>query len=418
MHADADRIYQVIFEYAGRIGREQDHDAILAAVAGMARDLAGAERCSIWLIHPETGELRTRIAHGAEEIRVQAGQGLVGQCVQTGEPSIVNSAASDPRFSGHVDKSTGYRTESILTVPMRGAEGKIIGACQVLNKPGGFSAADADLISFAASFSAQAIENQMLQHERESATRLKRELEIASEVQQRLLPRFPPTTDDLECAAICRPALVVGGDHYNYWSLPGGKLDITLGDVSGKGISAALLMASLQAWLHGLILRWPEDLPTLCSELNRIVHANSSADRYSTLFLAQWDPAMHTLHYVNAGQTAPILYRPRAHGADRVVRLEEGGVPIGLMAKASYRQGTVAFQEGDWLVCFSDGISEALNPAGDEWGEDAIIAMIEQSAESTAPELIAKLMTGALDFAGTAPQFDDMTLVAIRASRR
>jgi len=415
MHEEADRIYKVILEYAGRIGREQDKDTLLAVVADMARDLVGAERCSIWLPHPQARELYTRFAHGVPEIRLPTGLGLVGTCFETGEPSVVNSPAADPRFSDAIDCLTGYRTESILTVPMRGADGKIIGACQVLNKEGGFAPGDVDLLSFAACFSAQAIENQQLQRERENALRLKHELEIAREVQQRLLPRLPICIDKLDCAAICRPALEVGGDYYNYWALPGGQVGVAVGDVSGKGISAALLMASLQASLHGLTLRGSTDLPDLFRELNQIVYESTALDRYSTLFFAQWDPARQALQYVNAGQTAPILYRPKAKPGERITRLTEGGLPIGLIPSVSYGQETLAFNQGDWLVCFSDGISEAMNPAGDLWGEDNMIAALEQSFEMSATTLADNVMRAALDFTGAAAQHDDMTIVAICA---
>jgi sigma-B regulation protein RsbU (phosphoserine phosphatase) len=415
MREEADRIYKLILEYAGRIGRERDRVALLAVVADMARDLVGAERCSIWLPHPQGRELYTRFAHGVPEIRLPTGLGLVGRCFETGEPSVVNSPTTDPRFSAAIDSITGYRTEAILTVPMRGADGQIMGACQVLNKPGGFASGDVDLISFAACFSAQAIENQQLQRERENAQRVKHELEIAREVQQRLLPQPPIRIDKLDCAAVCQPALEVGGDYYNYWSLSGDQVGIAVGDVSGKGISAALLMASLQASLHGLTLRGSMDLPDLFTELNRIVFDSTAPDRYSTLFFAQWDPAKQSLQYINAGQTAPILYRPNANPRERITRLTEGGMPIGLMPGASYVQETVAFNQGDWLVCFSDGISEAMNPIGELWGEDNMIAVLEQSFGMTAATLVGSVMRAALDFTGTAEQHDDMTIVAICA---
>ena len=414
MHAEADRIYRVIFEYAGQIGREPDRDVLLGLIAAMARDMVAADRCSVWLLDPQGQKLYTKIADGVAEIHVHTGVGLVGRCVQTGEASIVNSPATDPRFSNEIDLLTGYRTESILTVPMRGADGNIIGACQVLNKAGGFAPADVDPISFAASFSAQAIENQQLQHEREKAVRLKHELEIAREVQQRLLPPSP-VTDNLDCAAICSPAFEVGGDFYNYWTLSGDKLAIALGDVSGKGISAALLMASLQAWLQGLILRGCTDLPNLCGELNRIVYNNTAPERYSSLFFAVFDQASKTLNYVNAGQTAPIVCRPGATAGERITRLTEGGFPIGLVEGAYYQQGTIAFDAGMWLLCFSDGISEAMNCQGEQWGEDNVIAALEEAGEMTASGLATHIMQAAQDFAGAAPQHDDMTVVAMHA---
>ena len=420
MHDQADRIYQLIFAYAGQIGREQDKDRLLNLIAAMARDLVGADRCSIWLVDQHKCELYTRVADGVQEIRLPVGTGLVGRCVETGEPSVVNSPASDPRFSSQTDRITGYRTQSILTVPMRNTENKVMGACQVLNKPDGFAPSDVDIISFAASFSAQAIENQQLQRERESARQLRHELEIAREVQQRLLPPSP-VIDNLDCAALCRPAIEVGGDYYNYWTVSSGKVVIALGDVSGKGISAALLMASLQGWLHGLVCHTSNcacdgaiNIPDLCAELNRIVYNNTTEDRYSTLFFAQWDSAKETLNYVTAGQPAPFFYRPTAKPGERILRLTEGGLPIGLMAHANYQQGTISFGPEDWLLCFSDGISEAMNSLEQEWGEANILETLQKSADVTANAVAERIMQAALDFAGTAPQHDDMTIVAIR----
>jgi len=410
--ADAERVSRVIFQYGARIWRERDKAAQLASIADMARDLVGADRCSIWLKDSETQELYTRVAHGLKEIRVGAGPSIVRTCVESGEASVVNHTAEDARFTGNVDRNSGYQTNSILTVPMRGTSGDVIGACQVLNKPGGFVASDVDLVYLAASFSAEAIENQELQHARESARRLQMEIEIARDVQNNLFPKSVPKHEGVECAGVCKPALRVGGDYYNFWSLTSGVFAVALGDVSGKGIPAALLMASIQASLHGFLSRAGAGAAEIVAALSRVVYENSSTERYSTLFFAEYDPRAHTLTYVNAGQAAPVLWSPSQQKSSR---LEAGGPPIGLLAKARYEEQTVAFEPGDCLICFSDGVSESMNGEGDEWGEESIVGEMPAAGKMSSDLLAAHLVQAADNFAAGAPQHDDMTVVVLRA---
>jgi serine phosphatase RsbU (regulator of sigma subunit) len=408
--ADSERISRVVFQYGARIWRERDKAAQLATVADMARDLVGADRCSIWLKDPQTQELYTRVSHGLKEIRVAPGHGIVGTCVVSGEASVVNDTSTDPRFLSTVDRDSGYHTHSILTVPMRGTTGDVIGACQVLNKPGGFMPADIDLLYLAASFSAEAIENQELQSVRESARRLQMEIEVARDVQFNLLPKSVPPHEGVECAGLCKPALRVGGDYYNFWSLPSGNFAIALGDVSGKGIPAALLMASIQASLQGFLSHPGTSPAGIVEALSRVVYENSSTERYSTLFFAQYDTHAHTLTYVNAGQVLPVKW-----SANKATKLDAGGPPIGLLPSVQYDQETVPFHPGDCLVCFSDGVTESMNAEGDEWGEDNLILELPQSATMSAQALAAHLVKSADAFANGAPQHDDMTVVILQA---
>ena len=408
---DAARVSEVIFDYAGRIGQERDPERLLELTAGLARDLVSADRCSIWLSDPISGELSTRVAHGVGKIRIPSGQGLVGACLRTGEAVLVNDTATDPRFSAAIDKGSGYRTESVLTVPLRTSRGEVIGACQVLNKPGGFGPRDVDLLWLAASYSATAIETQRAQQEVERARKLQSELEIAREVQRHLFPKDPAQADGLDFAVNCLPAQAVGGDYYNYWQGSHGGFHFALGDVSGKGIAAALLMASIQATLNGLAARGNLPLEHMMGELSRLVLEGSLPDRYTTLILGTYDPASHRLGAVNAGHVPPVLIR-----GGQVIRLEAGGCPAGLLPNSQYDSNNVTIEPGDLLVCVSDGISEAMNSEDDQWGEDAIIEIaIDAAARAEASEAVAeRLVQGAQAFAAGAPQHDDMTVMVLR----
>src|SRR5271166_5335828 len=199
-----DRISRVIFDYAAKIGAAQDLDALLVLNAGMARGLVGADRCSIWLVDNKNSRMWTKVAHGVRELHIPLGQGLVGACVARNETILVNDASRDERFLRSVDIETGYVTKSALTMPLRGVDGKPVGALQVLNKPGGFSPEDVDLLGLCSSYAASTLETQRLRKEAEMAQLLLREMEIARDVQQHLLPQAHPLIPGLDYAGYCR----------------------------------------------------------------------------------------------------------------------------------------------------------------------------------------------------------------------
>lgn len=405
----SERITRVIFEYAARIGQEQDTDAFLGLNADMARDLVAADRCSIWLVDPATKELHTRVAHGVREIRIALGQGLVGACVEKGEAVLVNDTSTDERFAGRVDRSSGYVTRSVLVIPLRGADGSVLGAFQALNKPGGFTPDDVVLLQLAASYSASAVETQRLRAEAEKAKIMLHELEIARDVQAKMVPQTAPALKGLECAFFFRPAKFVGGDYYDFAELPDGGLAFTLGDVSGKGIPAALLMASIQSSLRIPMRRGPGSLKDLLRDLNASVYASSTDSRYSTLFCGVVDAARTRLTYINAGHCPPMLVRQGA-----VERLKTGGPPIGLIPVAPFSEGVVSLAPGDLLMCFSDGISEATNSQDEIWEEAELEKLLAASGDASASEVTDEAVRQADAFTGDAEQADDMTVVTLR----
>jgi phosphoserine phosphatase RsbU/P len=245
--------------------------------------------------------------------------------------------------------------------------------------------------------------------------KLNREIEIAREVQERLFPQRLPEIAGLDYFGRCRTALGVGGDYYDFLALPEGKLGVALGDVSGKGIAAALTMASLQASLRADAMRAGNDIAGLITRVNAMLYDASTEDRYATLFYAQYDPATHRLSYVNAGHCPPILLRSMANHA-AVERLDQaGGTVVGLLPECAYEQAEISLAPGDLLVIYTDGFSEAMNPKLEEWGEERLIHAIASCSGLRAKDSISKIMQAADAFASGAPQSDDMTLVILRA---
>jgi sigma-B regulation protein RsbU (phosphoserine phosphatase) len=243
---------------------------------------------------------------------------------------------------------------------------------------------------------------------------MKRDLEIARDIQSWLLPATPPQIAGLTMAFATRPANTVAGDYYDVFARPGPGDEplflFAVADVAGKSIPAALLMATFQAGLKTLSST-PCSLVDLVAGMNRYASANSQGGRrFTTAFLAEYDSRIRTLTYINAGHNAPVLRR--SSGA--IERLTNGGVPLGILADAPYESGTVALQPGDWLVIFTDGVVEALNARGEEYEEPRLLNVLQNGITTTPEELLRRLMADLDAFVGTTPQHDDVTCMLVK----
>ena len=241
--------------------------------------------------------------------------------------------------------------------------------------------------------------------------RVNRELEIAREVQEHLFPQRLPPVAGLDYCGQCRPAREVGGDYYDFLELTDGRFGFAIGDVSGKGVGAALMMASLEASLRALA-SVVDDPAELMERVNSQVLQASAANRYATLFYAQYDPLRRRLSYVNAGHNPPIVLR-NSVGSHHVLRLETGGPVIGLWPHR-YEQGFFSLDVGDLVVLFTDGVSESMNAGSEEWGEERLVGCVKTSHGLSALEVMSRTLAAAEAFAAGAPQHDDMTLVVLR----
>ncbi len=243
--------------------------------------------------------------------------------------------------------------------------------------------------------------------------RIDREIEVAREVQERLFPQEFPTIDGVSLAGHCRPAQGVGGDYYDLFTLGDGRMGLAIGDVSGKGISAALLMASLRASLRGMTLDDPHDLAVMMEKVNRLVYEASASNRYATFFFATYNTVTRELVYVNAGHNAPFLVRRNQEGF-QVQRLEAGGPVVGLLSFATYEEQRLTLEPGDLLLTYTDGISEAMTLDDEEWGEERMLSAAQTLPDGAASEILKHLFDEADRFTGKAPQYDDMTMLVLK----
>ncbi len=245
---------------------------------------------------------------------------------------------------------------------------------------------------------------------------MKRDLQIAREIQTWLLPGAPPQIPGISVAYTTRPANTVAGDYSDVFLRPGktneeNRVVFAVADVAGKSIPAAMLMATFQASLKTLSTAQVA-LPELVANMNKYACSNSQGGlRFTTAFLAEYDAARRIFYYINAGHNNPILRR--ANGL--IERLDVGGLPLGIQPEASYEAASVALSPGDWLIIFTDGLVEAVNARDEEFDEPRLLSALE-AGKSTAPkELLDRLMCDLDLFVGSTPQHDDVTCLLIKA---
>ncbi len=248
---------------------------------------------------------------------------------------------------------------------------------------------------------------------------MKRDLQIAREIQTWLLPGAPPQIPGLALAYATSPANTVAGDYYDVFPRPGktsedNRVVFAVADVAGKSIPAAILMATFQASLKTLSTAQVA-LPELATNMNRYACSNSQGGlRFTTSFLAEYDPVRGTFDYINAGHNTPILRRPNG----QIERLDVGGLPFGILPEARYETASVTLSPGDWMVVFTDGLVEAENARQEEYGEARVLTVLEAGKSGTPTDLLQRLMADLDLFVGSTPQHDDVTCMLLKAESR
>jgi phosphoserine phosphatase RsbU/P len=416
---------QVLSELSDDVHSMVETRSLIETVAGRLSETLHIPRVAVLLGY--AGSYRPAYALGygaAPDITFPLGAGTVKVLQRQKGPARVyfddpNSWLYRKPEITDEDRSKLTQLDSELLLPLSTRE-KLMGFIslgpKLSEEP--YSRTDLRLLKSIATQTGLALENadliSVIADEVAQRERLHQEVEIARQVQERLFPQKLPPIAGIEYAGACRPASGVGGDYYDFLAVPTDKLGIALGDVSGKGIAAALMMASLQASLRSEATRSPDDLAGMMSSVNRLVYEVSSSSRYATFFYGQYDPALRQLTYVNAGHNPPMLFH-YSGSQWQVCRLETGGTVVGLLESVHYQQGSVRILPGDILMAFTDGISEAMNNAQDEFGEERMIETVKEYVGQNPMEIITCIMQSADAFVAGAKQNDDMTLVVLCA---
>jgi phosphoserine phosphatase RsbU/P len=337
-------------------------------------------------------------------------QNILGWMMINKKPLLSNDFVNDPRFSS---VNVEGELHSILCVPLL-VKSRLIGILAACNKKGQgkFTDDDQRLLSIIATQSAQVLENARLYEQEKSLFSIQEEIKLAAKIQLELLPKKSPIVTGYDIAGKSIPAQLVGGDYFDFIPIDEKQLAVGLGDVSGKGLPASLLMANLQATLRGQIIV-SSSVKECIARSNKLLHQSTSSEKFVTLFYGILDAERHQLSYCNAGHDPPFLL---SEGKEPV-RLKTGGIVLSIMEQFPFEEEVVSFQPGDVLVIYSDGIPEAMNCNREQFGEECLGRIAQEHRTLSAAELIEKIVETAKLHAGGAPQWDDMTLMVIKRNK-
>ena len=302
------------------------------------------------------------------------------------------------------------QVHSLMAVPLQ-TDDNVLGLIYV-DSPHAwrqFMPSDLNLLTVMANVAAMRIERQRLEAAERSQQIMERELQQAAEIQQQFLPASPPRIEGLELAGYNCPCYGVGGDYYDFVTLPDGRILVTLGDVAGKGLPAALLMINLQARVQSLAELGGKPADTVTS-LNRALEVTCPSNRFVTFFLSEIDPRTGRIAFCNAGHNPPFLVR----AGGEVETLQGGGPVLGILPGLSYEGRDCTIEPGDMIVIYSDGVTEANNPAGEEFGEDRLEELLVRINDRPASEIVSAINTELEQFVAGAPPMDDITIVVAR----
>ncbi len=384
----------------------------LEQIVSLVFEAVPADRCLLMMRDEGSEELRVAVARLRDRVgevgEIRVSRNVLDEVVMRGKSVLTSDAQHDPRFASGTVVLQGIR--SVLAVPL-GVSEKVFGIVYA-DSPiadGRFTEDHLKVLTTLASVAAIRVENARLAEARLQQERLERELQLAMEIQQRFQPTAPPVVPGYELQGISFPCYEIGGDYYDFIEREDGRLVIALGDVSGKGTAAALLMSSLHASVHAQAGSH-DTLSETISAVNRYLADNIPANRFVTLFYAELDPASGALSFLNAGHNPPLI----VHAAGTVEQLASGGLPLGIKRNAEYREGRTQMLMGDVLVIYSDGVTEAASPSGEEFGATRLYEVVSRNIDASAAGVRDRIESALTKFSQGTQAADDITLVIVK----
>lgn len=405
----------LLLDLVGRINSTLDLESLLSAIMEAAQTIMEAEASSLFLRDRNTSELVIAVPTGPAKAeisgtRIPPGQGFCGWVAAHRQPVIAAEPQSDPRFFGEV--SEGFRTRNLICVPLYDSQRQILGVLQACNKrgKGNFAESDIPLFESLADQAAIALERARLQKESLGKQLLERELALAAEIQKGFWPSQIPSLPGIGLAAFSEPATRIGGDYYDFISLGPDSCALVIGDVSGKGVPAALLMATLRATLRAQ-LEAGRSLEESVNGVNNVLLRDTPPETFATLFVGLLDRRRLELTYVNAGHNPPLLFE-RQTGEFR--RLSMGGPIVGVFPESEFQSACEELRSEELLVAYTDGVTEASGPDGEMFGEDRLQRLILRHAGEGAEALAKRIRQTVAEFSRGVVQQDDITLFVMK----
>ena len=322
----------------------------------------------------------------------------------------IEDAYKDHRFHKEVDIKSGYHTGSCLCMPIKNSDNEIIGVMQMLNKKDTpFDKGDEEFLRSLSNYSATALELATLHEQLVDKERIEHELGIARQIQISLLPHSIPEIEGYEALGHNNSCEQVSGDYYDMFYLDKDRKLFAIGDVSGKGVPASLMMAQLQSHLKAITQSFHE-LPEIMKMLNEYLIKHSTSEKYITFFLGILDLKEHKFDYVNAGHNPPLKLNKKGE----IEELKMGGPVIGMFGGLDYQLGSTYFDKGDLLFGFTDGVTECFNKDEEEYGEERLYSFLKKNSSQTMKEIFENMVRELKDFSQGQKQSDDITILMLK----
>jgi sigma-B regulation protein RsbU (phosphoserine phosphatase) len=402
-----------INEATKQLNSTLDLGELINIVLQLASRQTSADRGTVFLVDKEHEEIWSLVGLGLaqQEIRIPMSKGIAGHVARTGETVNLLDAYEDSRFEPDVDRRLGYRTRTLLCLPIRNKGGDIVGVLQLLNKTTGpFNTEDTVFLESLSVHCAIAIENAQLHRELIHKQKLERDLALARSIQRGLLPEHPPTIEGFDIVVSHKPTQMVGGDYYDFIPLSPHALLFVISDVEGKGVASALVMANLQATLRALVVHL-HSLERIVASVNDMILADTRAQKYMSMFVGLLDHRNRTFHYINAGHVPPAVIR--ANGEH--VFLREGGMVVGIFPGVAYERGYLKLEPGDVFVGCTDGITEAMDVQSNEYGIERLVETITRERNAPAERIVETVLTEVDRFSRGGPHEDDRIIMILKA---
>ena len=410
--------YVGLLRLAREIGREPDLRGLLEGILEKSRPWIRAEACSIFLPDPDTGELVIHSAHGDSapqmgSLRVPQGAGIVGAAMKERKMIRVDDVNRDPRFFSKADEQTGWKTRALLAAPLLDGE-ECIGVIEFLNPQGrpAFSRQDEELMEYFAGLVSAALVRIHAHDAALERAQVQRDLDLAREMQEGLLPKAFPTREQspgVEIFARLDPAKEVSGDLYDFFPVEPGKMCFVVGDVSGKGVAAGLFMAVTRTLIRATAVPGRKPLEIL-QRVNAQLCAENRANLFVTMILGILETATGRMEYGQGGHNPPLLIPAKGEP----VYEPSGGMPLGVFEDAKFGQRQLELKAGETLLVYTDGVTEAMNPKRELFGEERFKQAVQGHAQLSPEELTQRVVGEVAKFARGAEPSDDITLLAIK----
>ncbi len=377
---------------------------LFPVILNLAIEAVNAQRGVVMILEGDTLVAR---AHKGEGFRISTA--VRDRVIREKTSILVRDAQLDDAFKSRMS-IVEQKVHSMMAVPLQ-TNDRIIGLIY-LDSPfvlREFTKEDLSLLTVMANVAAIRVESARLAEVEQAERIMKRDLSQAAEIQRRILPETAPEVPGLQLAGFNAPCRTVGGDYYGFVSYPSGRVGLALGDVSGKGMAAALMVMAFEARLRVLV-EDTENPATLVVRLNKITCANCPSNRFITFFFSVLDPATGNLSFANAGHNPPIVVRT----SGEVEMLDGGGPVLGVLPIAPYSEQQARLGPGDLLVVYSDGVTEAANTGDEEFGEERLIEVLKRRRTESSDAIVSAVMESVNRFTSGAPQADDITLVVAK----